>query len=54
MELSYIRNGHPVTFTTMQPWRTPTTVRALPAPPPIRRAREEALPPPRNILSRTS
>ena len=54
MELQYINNGHPITFTTMQPQRTLATVHALPAPPPIYQVQEEAPLPPRNILSRAS
>ena len=54
MELQYINNSHPITFTTMQTRCTPATVHALPVPPPICRVQEEAPLPPHNILSRAS
>ena len=38
MELQYFHNGHPITFTMAQQRRPPSTVLALPTPPPRRRA----------------
>jgi hypothetical protein len=55
MELQYIRNGHHITFMTIQLRHAMATVRALPAPPPIWLATQEgAPPPPRNILNRAN
>jgi hypothetical protein len=56
MELQHFRNSHPITFTTVHPRHAPATIRALPAPPLIKRATQEAmsLSPPRNILNRAN
>jgi len=61
MELHYYRDGSPISFTTVLPRRTPQTVLALPAPPPITLApREQPAPPqapsstPRHIMNRAS
>ena len=35
MELQYFHNGHPITFTIVQPRHAPAIIHALPAPPPI-------------------
>jgi hypothetical protein len=43
MEFQYFHNSHLITFTMAQQRRPPSTVLALPAPPPMRRARREAI-----------